>query len=129
MGKLPLRGILIAAAVLGLVIFIASQSNNRSSSDIRTLSEFIRDVDNGVIQDISIKETELSVTTKGSEEYTTRLSLPPSLENQSAWTEAGISVKNEPPSRNWGSILFICLAYRTYGCLFDLFNARRSLGG
>ena len=109
MGKLPLRGILIAVAVLGLVIFIASQSNNRSSSDVRTLSEFIRDVDNGSIQDISIKETELSVTTKGSEEYTTRLSLPPSLADERTWTEAGITVKNEAPGRNWGGIFLYAL--------------------
>lgn len=105
MGKLPLRGILIAVAVLGLVIFIASQSNNRTSSDVRTFSEFIRDIENGSIQDISIKETELSVTTKGGEEYTARLSLPPSLADERAWTEAGITVKNEPPSRNWGGML------------------------
>ena len=62
MGKLPFRGILIAVAVLGLVVFIASQSNGRTTSEEQSLSYFLGQVEANGVNEITVKGTELQVT-------------------------------------------------------------------
>ncbi|CAN5840655.1 ATP-dependent zinc metalloprotease FtsH [soil metagenome] len=109
MGKLPLRGIFIAVAVLGLIIFIASQSNGRTSKEVRDLSQFLGQLEAGKISEIDIKGTDLRVTTKGDEHYTTRVSVPPSLELTSTWAQRDIKVSNQVPDRNWGNLLLYLL--------------------
>ena len=109
MGKLPLRGIFIAVAVLALIIFIASQSNGRTSRDVRDLSQFVKQLEAGQVGEIDIKGTELRVTTKDDEHYMTRVSEPPSLELTSAWVQRGIKVSNQAPDRNWGNLLLYLL--------------------
>ena len=109
MGKLPFRGILIAVAVLALVVFIASQSNGRTTSEEQSLSYFLNQVQQNGINEITVKGTELQVETKKGEVYLTRVSVPPSLETTSDWAARNIVVNNAPPARNWGTILLYAL--------------------
>ena len=77
MGKFPVRSLLIAAAVLGLVIFVASQNNARSSGDTQSYSYFRDQIANNSVREILVKENEIVVTTRSDEEYITRIATPP----------------------------------------------------
>ena len=129
MGKLPLRGILVGVVILGLVVFIASQSSGRSSAETKSFSEFIAQLEAGNITDITVQGTELSVTDKAGEAFTTRLSVAPSLQDVSAWAEQDISVQNEAPARNWGGVLIYLLPIVLIGAfLLYLMRGARSGG-
>ena len=109
MGKFPVRSLLIAAAVLGLVIFVASQNNARSSGDTQPYSYFRDQITNNSVREILVKEHEIVVTTRGDEEYITRIPTPPSTEALERFSEQGIQVDVAPPGNNWGGILITLL--------------------
>jgi cell division protease FtsH len=109
MGKLPLRGIFIAAAILGLVIFIASQSGNRTSYTERSISEFFSQLEVGSVNKIEIRGNDLIITTRANETYLARSSGPPSLGEQRSWAAQGVEVVNGQPQRNWGTIALYAL--------------------
>ena len=109
MGKFPVRSLLIAAAVLGLVIFVASQNNARSSGDTQPYSYFREQVSNNSVREILVKESEIVVTTRSDEEYVTNISAPLTTEALERFSDQGIQVDVAPPGNNWGGILITLL--------------------
>ena len=109
MGKFPVRSLLIAAAVLGLVIFVASQNNARSSGDTQPYSYFRDQVSNNSVREILVKENEIVVTTRSDEEYVTNISAPLTTEALERFSDQGIEVNVAPPGNNWGGILITLL--------------------
>ncbi len=109
MGKFPVRSLLIAAAVLGLVIFVASQNNARNSGDTQPYSYFRDQVTNNAVREILVKENEIVVTTRGDEEYVTNISAPLTTEALERFSDQGIQVDVAPPGNNWGGILITLL--------------------
>lgn len=109
MAKLPLRGIFIAAAILGLVVFIASQSGNRTSYTERSISEFFSQLEVGSVNKVEIRGNDLIITTRANETYLARSSAPPSLGEQRSWAAQGVEVVNGQPQRNWGTIALYAL--------------------
>ena len=109
MGKFPVRSLLIAAAVLGLVIFVASQNNARSSGDAQPYSYFVDQVANNSVREILVKESEIVVTTRSDEEYVTNISAPLTTEALERFSDQGIEVNVAPPGNNWGGILITLL--------------------
>ncbi len=109
MGKFPVRSLLIAAAVLGLVIFVASQNNARNSGDTQPYSYFRDQVTNNSVREILVKENEIVVTTRGDEEYVTNISAPLTTEALERFSDQGIEVNVAPPGNNWGGILITLL--------------------
>ena len=76
MGKFPIRSLLIGAAVLGLVVFVASQNNARNSSDTQNYSYFLRQLNSQQVESVIVKDGALEVETKSGESYTTRVGAP-----------------------------------------------------
>ena len=110
MGKFPLRGLLIALAVLGLIVFVASQNNGRSQASGKSLTEFLSLVDAGRVGSVNARENELTVTpTGGGEPYTTRLASPLTLDEVQRLQAEGVNVTIEPPGQNWGGIMITLL--------------------
>jgi len=75
MGRFPLRGLLVAVGVIALVVFVATQSSHRSSHETKSYSTFQQQLDNGQIQAIRIRNTELQVTPKSGNPYNLHLNL------------------------------------------------------
>ena len=130
MGKFPLRGLLIALAVLGLIVFVASQNNGRSQASGKSLTEFLSLVDAGRVGSVNARENELTVTpTGGGEPYTTRLASPLTLDEVQKLQAEGVNVTIEPPGQNWGGILITLLPILLMvGFLWYLMRGMRSGG-
>ena len=130
MGKFPLRGLLIALAVLGLIVFVASQNNGRSQASGKSLTEFLSLVDAGRVGSVNARENELTVTpTGGGEPYTTRLASPLTLDEVQRLQAEGVNVTIEPPGQNWGGILITLLPILLMvGFLWYLMRGMRSGG-
>ena len=110
MGKFPVRSLLIAAAVLGLVIFVASQNNARNSGDTQPYSHFLDQIANNQVREILVKENEIVVTTRSDDEYITRIAAQPSPQELSRFREQGVDVVDVAPrAQNWGGILITLL--------------------
>jgi cell division protease FtsH len=129
MAKVPLRGMLIAVAILGLIIFIASQSGNRSAAEQRDISYFLGQLEEGALKKVVVKGTELTVTTRAEDTYVTRAPVPPTLEDERQWVAAGVAVENAPPERNWGNVALYALPILLMvGFLFYLMRGVRPSG-
>lgn len=109
MGKFPVRSLLIAAAILGLIIFVASQNSARNQGQTRSLSYFLRQVDDGAIEKIIVRENDIRVRPRSGDEYTVRTSSPLNFEDERRFSEQGIEVESLPPSQNWGGLLITLL--------------------
>ena len=109
MGKIPLRGIFIAIAVIGLVVFIASQSNNRNKGNVQSLNYFLNQVDSNTISSVRVKGTEIEVTPRSGDQYVTRTAEPLPFEIEQQLSRQGIEIENVSPDRNWGTILIYLL--------------------
>ena len=109
MGKFPVRSLLIAAAVLGLVIFIASQNNARNQGQTRNLTYFLREVDAGAIESIVVRENEIHVTPRSGDNYVTRVATPFSTEEIERLNQRGVEVEVAARGQNWGGILITLL--------------------
>ncbi len=109
MAKVPLRGIVIAVAVLGLVIFIASRSGGRAVGEERDISLFLRQLEDGAIESVAVKGVELTVTTHSNDSYLVRLPQAPTLQEEQVWAERNVRVNNEAPDRNWGNLALYLL--------------------
>ena len=130
MGKFPLRGLLIALAVLGLIVFVASQNNGRTQASDKSLSEFLALIDAGRVSSVSARDNELTVTpTGGGEPFTTRLASPLTLSEVEAWQAKGVNVTINPPGQNWGGLLLTFLPILLMvGFLWYLMRGMRSGG-
>lgn len=111
MGKFPLRSLLIAVSILGVVIFVASQNNARQQSQSRDLSYFLKQVESGAIESISVQDTKIEVTPRGEEPYITRLATPPSTEALERFAQRDIRVDVAPEGQNWGNMLITLLPF------------------
>lgn len=129
MGKFPVRGLIIALAVLGLVVFIASQNSGRSSGETKSLSYFLNQVDKGAVASIRAKETELTVTPTVGEGFVTRISSPLTMEEVERFRERGVDIDIAPPGQKWGNILITLLPILLMvGFLWYLMRGMRSGG-
>ncbi len=104
MGKFPIRSLLIGAAVLGLVVFVASQNNARKGSDTQTYSYFSRQLGNAQVKSVLVKDGSLEVETSGGENYTTRVGAPLSTEELNTLGAKVESLEVAPRAQNWGGI-------------------------
>jgi cell division protease FtsH len=109
MNKFPLRGLIIGAVILGLVIFVVSQMRQGNKGETHNISYFLQQVEQGKVRNIQIQGTRLIVTDQSNNTYTTRAGEAPSLEQQQSWVELGIDVENGEPERNWGGTLMYLL--------------------
>ncbi|MHC4997115.1 MAG: ATP-dependent metallopeptidase FtsH/Yme1/Tma family protein, partial [Planctomycetota bacterium] len=127
MGRIPLRGFLVAVILLGLVVFIATQSSGRNRGDVQSYSTFERQLVDGVLASIAIKGTEITVTPHSGSVYTTYLPSPPP--DLTVFTRHGVNVEVLPPSQNWGNILLYLLPILLMvGFVFYLMRGVRSGG-
>ena len=127
MGRIPLRGLLIALVILGLVVFIASQSGGRNRSKVESYTYFEQRLENGDLATIKIKGTEVEVTPRGGETFVTYLPSPP--QDLSIFTQHGVTVEVAPPSQNWGTLLLYLLPILLMvGFLFYLMRGVRGGG-
>ncbi|MEM7735439.1 MAG: ATP-dependent zinc metalloprotease FtsH [Deinococcota bacterium] len=111
MGKFPLRSLLIAVAVLGVIIFIASQNNARQQGQSRDLSYFLKQVESGAIESISVQDTKIEVTPRGEDAYTTRVAAPPTTEELERYAKRDIRVEVAAEGQNWGGMLITLLPF------------------
>ncbi len=109
MGKFPIRSLLIGAAVLGLVVFIASQNNARKDNDTQNYSYFSRQLNNAQIESVVVKDGALEVETKSGESYTTRVGAPLSTEELNALETKVNSLEVAPRTQNWGGLVIAFL--------------------
>ncbi len=127
MGRIPLRGLLIALVILGLVVFIASQSGGRNRTKVESYTYFEQRLENGDLATIKIKGTEVEVTPRGGETFVTYLPSPP--QDLSIFTQHGVTVEVAPPSQNWGTLLLYLLPILLMvGFLFYLMRGVRGGG-
>jgi cell division protease FtsH len=109
MNKFPLRGLIIGAVILGLVIFVVSQMRNGNQGETHNISYFLQQVEQNKVRSIQIQGTRLIVTDQSNNTYTTRAGETPTFQQQQAWVELGIDVENGEPERNWGGTLMYLL--------------------
>ncbi|UCH25103.1 MAG: ATP-dependent zinc metalloprotease FtsH [Trueperaceae bacterium] len=127
MGQLPIRGFLIAVVIIGLVVFIASQSNNRNRGEVKSFSYFQQQVAAERVASIRVKDTELQVTPKGGDPFVTHLPSPP--QDLSIYSSQGIEVEVVPRGQNWNSLVFYLIpVLLMVGFLFYLMRGVRSGG-
>jgi cell division protease FtsH len=107
MGKVPVRGLVVAVIVIALVVFIASQSGQRARGEVQPYSYLERQIDDGNILRITVEQNELKVTPHEGEPFITYLASPP--EDLSRYSERGIEVEALPAGQNWGNILIYLL--------------------
>jgi cell division protease FtsH len=109
MNKFPLRGLIIGAVILGLVIFVVSQMRQGNQGETHNISYFLKQVEQGKVRSIQVQGSRLTVTDQSNVTYTTRSSEAPTLEQQQGWVARGIEVENGEPERNWGGTLMYLL--------------------
>ncbi len=109
MAKFPLRGLIIGAVIVGLVIFVVSQMRHGNQGESHNISHFLKQVEQGKVRSVQIQGSRLIVNDQGGDTYSTRAGEAPSLEQQQAWVAAGIEVENSEPERNWGGTLMYML--------------------
>lgn len=130
MAKYPLRGLFIAAVVIGLIVFAASQNNARQQGSSKSLSYFVKQVEAGNVASITIDGQEVRVTPRGGglEPFTTRTPSPLTVEEVNRLIAQGIEVEVAPSRINWGNMLFLALPLLLI-VAFLLYIMRGSRGG
>jgi len=130
MARYPLRGLIIAAVVIGVVMFLASQNNARPPSG-QSLSYFFRQVEAGAVARVVIDGQELRVTPRsgGLEPFTTRTPSPLSIDEVGQLIAHGVEVEVAPGRINWGSMLFLAIPILLMiGFLFYIMRGSRGGG-
>lgn len=127
MGKVPVRGLVVAVIVVALVVFIASQSGQRARGEVQPYSYLEQQIEAGRIQKITARQNELHVTPHEGEPYITYLASPPA--DLSRYSERGIEVEATPQGQNWTNILIYLLpVVLMVGFLFYLMRGARGGG-
>ncbi len=109
MGKFPIRSLLIGAAVLGFVVFVASQNNARNRADTQSYTYFSRQLEGAQIDAVTVKDLALEVKAKSGETYTTRVNAPLSTDELNAIEAKVGSLEVAPRAQNWGGLLIALL--------------------
>jgi len=65
MAKFPMRGLLIALAVVGFIVFIASQNNLRQTASNQTLNVLLNDAGRGALSRVEINGSKITATKRG----------------------------------------------------------------
>jgi cell division protease FtsH len=129
MNKFPLRGLIIGAVILGLVIFVVSQMRQGNQGETNNISYFLQQVEQNKVRSIQIQGTRLIVTDQSNNTYTTRAGEAPTFQQQQAWVELGIDVENGEPERNWGgTLMYLLPILLMVGFLIYLMRGVRSGG-
>ena len=127
MGKVPVRGLVVAAIIIALVAFIASQSGQRANGEVQPYSYLERQIEAGNVEKIVVEQNELRVEPIDGEPFVTYLASPP--EDLSRFSERGIEVEALPEGQNWSSILIYLLpVLLMVGFLFYLMRGARGGG-
>ncbi len=127
MTKFPLKGLAIALIVLVLVVFLISQSSNRSSVETKSVSEFFRQLESGNVSSVVVDGQTLEVVTRSGAEYTTRLAEPLSYQDQQALFAQNVNISNQVPGRNWGNLVLYALPILLMvGFLFYIMRGSRA---
>ncbi|MEX2534747.1 MAG: ATP-dependent zinc metalloprotease FtsH [Trueperaceae bacterium] len=127
MGKVPVRGLVVAAIIIALVAFIASQSGQRARGEVQPYSYLERQIAAGNVQKITVEQSELNVTPIQGDPFVTYLASPPT--DLSRYSERGIEIEALPQGQNWSSILIYLLpVLLMVGFLFYLMRGARSGG-
>ena len=107
MGRIPIRGLVMAAVVVGLVVFIASQSGNRDRGEVRSWSYFSTELNAGNLANVTIAGTEVRATPRIGEPFVTHLATAPA--DLAPFQVEGTIVEAEPESQNWGGIVLYAI--------------------
>ncbi len=127
MGRVPYRGFLIAIVIIGLVVFIASQSGGRSRGEVRSYTDFQELLEAGRISSIQVKGTKLLVVPHVGERFVTHLANPPA--DLTTFGAHGADVEALPPGQNWGNLaLYLLPVLLMVGFLIYLMRGVRSGG-
>ena len=127
MGRVPYRGFLIAIVIIGLVVFIASQSGGRSRSEVRSYTYFQEQLEAGRISSIQVKGTKLLVVPHVGERFVTHLANPP--DDLTTFGAHGADIEALPPGQNWGNLaLYLLPVLLMVGFLIYLMRGVRSGG-
>lgn len=109
MGKFPVRSLLIGAAVLGLVVFVASQNNARRDSDTQSYSYFTNQLEGAQVDTVLVRDLALDVKAKSGEGYTVRVNAPLTQTELTALEAQVTSLEVAPRAQNWGGLLIALL--------------------
>ena len=111
MAKFPMRGLLIALAVVGFIVFIASQNNLRQSSTTQTLSVLLRDAKAGDLARVEVNGVKVTATRVGDipVRYVAFTAEPLSTtEIETLFENNGVET-NVKHSFNWSALMFTLL--------------------
>jgi cell division protease FtsH len=129
MNKFPLRGLIIGAVIVGLVIFVVSQMRRDNQGTTESISYFLRQVEQDKVNKIEVQGSRLIVTDQSGNTYTARAGEIPTLQQQQSWVARGIEVENGEPERNWGNtLMFILPILLMVGFLVYLMRGARTGG-
>jgi cell division protease FtsH len=103
MGKVPVRGLVVAVIVVALVAFIASQGGQRARGEVQPYSYLEQQLAEGRIRKITVEQNELHVVPVQGDPFVTYLASPPA--DLSSLTRHGIEVEAMPEGQNWGGML------------------------
>ena len=109
MGKFQVRSLLIGAAVLGLVVFVASQNNARRDSDTQSYSYFTNQLEGAQVDTVLVKDLALDVKAKSGEAYTVRVNAPLTTTELTRLEAQVTSLEVAPRAQNWGGLLIALL--------------------
>ncbi|MDQ3398224.1 MAG: ATP-dependent zinc metalloprotease FtsH [Deinococcota bacterium] len=105
MGKFPLRGLLIAVVILGVVVFIASQNNARTDDNAIMFSEFLARLEAGDVKEIRVQERDIQGSFVGGEPFTTRSSEPLTNEALQAYRQQGVAFDIAASRFDWRAVM------------------------
>ncbi len=127
MRRFPVRGFLVAAAIIALIVFIATQSTHRNRGDVKSFTTFEQQLESGGVAKIRIRDTEFLVTPTTGDPYTTFVPTPPT--DLTPFTRRGVDVEAAPPSQDWSNIVVYALPILLMvGLLFYLMRGARGGG-
>ena len=126
MAKFPLRGAIVVAAAVAIVLFLATRGGAGDDGSWRSFGAFENDLAAGRVERVVIDGTELSVTPVAGEPYRARLATPP--EDLTRFTSAGADVEVAEPGVAWGSVVLYAIPILLM-VAFVLFLLRGNRGG
>src|SRR5690625_5338160 len=107
MGRVSLRGLVVAVIIVALLVLIATQSNPQGTAEVEPYSYLERQLEAGAVERIVVSGSRLTVTPTEGEQFTTYLASPP--EDLSRFTSDGAQVEATAPQNEWSRLLVYLL--------------------
>jgi len=107
MGRVSLRGLVVAVIIVALLVLIATQSNPQGTAEVEPYSYLERQLEAGAVERIVVNGSRLTVTPTEGEQFTTYLASPP--EDLSRFTSAGAQVEATAPQNECSRLLVYLL--------------------